>query len=89
MAMKAVDDLADLGRIDDDGEHSHPAAAAGAGYDVKLVDLGQQSSQGFAAWKCICLPGLPLHWRTLSNDPAVVPISASERGVDLSPTFIR
>jgi hypothetical protein len=53
------------------------------------VDLGQQSSQGFAAWKCICLPGLPLHWRTLSNDPAVAPISESERGVDSSPTFIR
>jgi len=41
MAIEAVDDLADLGGICDDGDDRHPASTAGAGHDIQLVDLGQ------------------------------------------------
>jgi hypothetical protein len=49
VALEAVDDpqgcarsLADLGRVKDDGDDRHPAAAARAGQDVYRVDLGQE-----------------------------------------------
>ena len=54
MRLKTGDDLADLSRIDDDGEHSHPATAPGAGHHVQLVNLGSKQPR----------PGLPARERT-------------------------
>jgi len=49
VTLQAGDDLADLGRIGDDGEHRHPASAPGAGHHVQLMNLGQQPRPGFPA----------------------------------------
>ena len=39
---KTRNDLADLGGIENDRNHSHPASASGTGQDVQFVHLGQQ-----------------------------------------------
>jgi len=57
--LQAGDYLADLSRIDDDGEHRHPASAPGAGHRVQVVDLGQQPSPG--------LPAVPVGGRVRSE----------------------
>ena len=42
MTLQAGDNLSDLGRIDNDGDHRHSGSASGADHDVHLVNLGQQ-----------------------------------------------
>jgi hypothetical protein len=49
MTIEAVDDLANLGGICDDGDDGHAGSAAGAGQDVDRVDLGQQPRPGSTA----------------------------------------
>ena len=49
MTLQAGDDLADLSRIDDDGEHRHSASAPWAGHHVQLVNLGRQPRPGLTA----------------------------------------
>ena len=41
--------LADLGGIENDRNHFHPASASGTGQDVQFVHLGQQPCPGFPA----------------------------------------
>ena len=55
MTRHAGDDLADLSRIEDDGEHRHSASPPGAGHHVQLVNLGQKPRPG--------LPVLPVGGR--------------------------
>jgi len=49
VAGQAVDDLSDLGGIENGRDHIHPACASGTGHDVQLVHLCEQPRPGFAA----------------------------------------
>ena len=46
---KTRNDLADLGGIENDRNHFHPASASGTGQDVQFVHLGTQPCPGFPA----------------------------------------
>jgi len=46
---QAVDDLADLGWIENDRDHFHPASTHGTGHDVQFVHLGEQPCPCFPA----------------------------------------
>ena len=46
---KTRNDLADLGGIENDSDHFHPASALGTGQDVQFVHLGKQPCPGFPA----------------------------------------
>ena len=46
---KTRNDLADLGWIENDSDHRHPASAFGTGHDVQFVHLGKQPCPGFPA----------------------------------------
>jgi hypothetical protein len=59
---KTVDDLADLGGIENDSNHRHPASALGTGHDVQFVNLGKQSCPGFPAGGCA---DLAVQWPAL------------------------
>ncbi len=49
VTLQAGDNLSDLGRIDNDGDHRHSGSASGAGHDVHLMNLGQQPRPGLPA----------------------------------------
>jgi hypothetical protein len=61
---KTCDDLADLGGIENDSDHLHPACALGTGHDVQFAYLGKQPCPGFSAGGCadvaVQLPALGL-----------------------------
>jgi len=46
---KTRNDLVDLGGIENDSDHFHPASALGTGQDVQFVHLGKQPCPGFPA----------------------------------------
>jgi hypothetical protein len=46
---KTSNDISDLGWIEDDSDHFHPASALRTGHDVQFVRLGKQPCPGFSA----------------------------------------